>query len=128
MAFAGFTKQLAQQALLSATKDPPPAPAPAENPGAAMLSQIAAMQRPLKEEEELVVTWGSGGEKIRVAEIFLPSPQVAILSGTDANRGFTRVVAAVASLQLVCRVMKVPAGAKPLRVGLFTPKAKDSSG
>ena len=128
MALADLTKQLAQQALLSATKEPPPAAPQPDNPGGVMLAQIAAMQRPLKEDEELVVTFESGGEQIRLAEIFMASPQVAVLSGTDGNRGFTRVVAAVAALQLVCRVVKVQPGAKAARVGLFTPKPKDSNG
>jgi hypothetical protein len=75
-----------------------------------------------------VVHLVSGGEKIRVFEIFLPSPQVAVLSGVDANRAGARVVSAVAALQLVCRTAKVPAGSKPARVSLVTAKAKDSSG
>jgi len=54
-------------------------------------------------------------------------PTVAVLIGPDANRAVTRVVAAVASLQLVCKTAKVAAGAKAARVGLITPKAKDSS-
>ena len=130
MALVDLTKQLAQQAILSATKDPPPAPAapPADTAGAAILAQIAAMQRPLKEDEELVIHCQCAGETIRVMEIFLPSPQVAIITGADANRGLTRVVSPVAALQLLCRTGKVAAGAKPVRVGLFTPKPKDSNG
>jgi len=128
MALANITKQIAQQALLSATKEPPPAPIQPDAGGATILAQLAAMQRPLKEDEELIVQCQCGGETIRIAEIFLPSPQVAVLSGTDANRGFTRIVSAVAALQLVCRTVKVQSGTKPMRVGLFTPKPKDSSG
>ena len=133
MALADLTKQIAQQALLSATAPPKPKepstapPAPADNPGSMILGQIAAMQKQLKDDEELVVTFQQGAERIRVMEIFLASPGVAVLIGPDAQRSLTRVVAAVASLQLVCKTAKVAAGAKPARVGLITSKPKDSS-
>jgi hypothetical protein len=122
MALGELTKQIAQQAILSATDKPSPAP-PVEPAGAVILGQIAAMQKALKEDEELVVHLLSGGEKIRVFEIFLPSPQVAVLSGVDANRAGTRVVSAMAALQLVCRIAKVPAGAKPAKVNLVSSKS-----
>jgi hypothetical protein len=130
MALADLTKQLAQQAILSATsgpekKDAPP-PAPADHTGAVIFGEIQAMQRALKEDEELVVLFQSGVERIRVMELFLRSPQVAVLSGQDANRNLTRAIVPVVSLQLLCKTMKVAAGAKPLRVALITPK-KDST-
>jgi hypothetical protein len=50
------------------------------------------------------------------------------LSGLDAERNLTRVIAGVESLQLVCKVSKVQAGAKPARLALVTPKPKDSNG
>ena len=129
LAFADLTKQIAQQALLSATtpsKDPPAAPI--DSTGSVILGQIAAMQKQLKDDEELVVTLQQGAERIRVMEIFLASPNVAVLIGPDANRSLTRVVAAVTSLQLVCKTAKVAAGAKPARVGLIAAKSKDSGG
>jgi hypothetical protein len=130
MALGEFTKQIAQQALLSATapKETPAAPAQnAENAGAVMLAQIQAMQKALKDDEELVLHFYAGTERIRVMEIFLPSPGVAVLRGVDAERATARVVAAVDTLQLVVRVAKVPPGVKAARVGLITPKPKDSS-
>jgi hypothetical protein len=133
MALGELTKQIAQQALLSATaKDPAPASqqqsqSPAENASAIILGQINAMQKALKEDEELVVLFQSGAEKIRVMEVFLPSRQVAVLSGTDPERNLTRVISPVDSLQLVCKVMKVQPGAKPARVNLVVPKPKDSN-
>ena len=39
------------------------------------------MQKALKDDEELVVWFANAGEKLRVMEIFLPSPKVAVLSG-----------------------------------------------
>jgi hypothetical protein len=129
MALGEFTKQIAQQALLSATapKETPAAPAPPgpDNAGAVFLGQIHAMQRALKEDEELVLHFHAGNERIRVMEIFLPSPRVAVLSGFDAERGHARAIASVDSLQLVARVAKVAAGAKPSRIGLITPKPRD---
>ena len=125
MALVDLTKQLASQALQSAMQDPPPAQPSVDSPGAVILSQIGAMQKALKDDEELVIFLQSGAERIRVMEIFLPSPHVVVLTGIDPNRVVTRVVSAVAMLQLLVRTGKVQAGAKPARVNLVTPKSKD---
>ena len=124
MALANFTKQLAQQALLSATSPAkePAAPAQKESVCAVMLAQINAMQKALKEDEELVVLFHSGAEKIRVMEIFVPSWQVAVLKGFDADRNPARVVSPAERLQLICKVVKAPPGVKPARGGLIAPK------
>ena len=95
-----------------------------DNPGGVMLNQIGAMQKALKEDEELIIHLQNGEDKIRVMEIFLPSPQVAVLTGIDANRVLTRVVSAVSALQLVVRTGKAQAGAKAVRVNLVVPKGK----
>jgi hypothetical protein len=122
MAFVDITKQLAQQAIQSAIQDPPAAPA-TDNPGAVMLNQIGAMQKALKDDEELVIYLQSGVEKIRVMEIFLPSAQVAVLTGIDANRVIARVVSAVAALQLLVRTGKAQPGSKAVRINLVMPKS-----
>jgi hypothetical protein len=130
MALVDLTKQLAKEALLSATQDPKPAaPAapPADNLGAIVMGQIHSLQKSLKDDEELVVWFFSAGETLRVMEIFLPSPKLAVLSGHDADHSLTRVISPVEALQLVAKVKKVAAGAKPVRVGLVMPKAKDSN-
>ena len=128
MALGDLTKQIAQQALLSATtKEPPPPPQP-ENVSATILGQIAAMQKALKEDEELVVLFHDGVERIHVMEVFAPSREVVVLSGADRDRNRARVICAAASLQLTCKVIKVAPGAKPVRVGLINPKPKDSNG
>ncbi len=128
MALGEFTKQIAQQALLSATAAPKETPsAPVDATASAILAQIAAMQKPLKDDEELIVAFHQGPERIRVMEIFLPAPQVVVLIGLDANRALTRVVSSPAALQLICKTAKTAPGAKPIRVGLITQKPKDSS-
>jgi hypothetical protein len=124
MAFVDLTKQLAQQAIQSAMQEPSAAPA-GDNPGAVMLNQIGAMQKALKDDEELLVYLQSGAEKIRVMEIFLPSAQVVVLTGVDANRVMTRVVSAVAALQLVVRTGKAQPGSKAVRINLVMPKSKE---
>jgi hypothetical protein len=131
MALVELGKQLAQQAILSAASGPdkkeaPPAAA-TDHSAAIVFGEIQAMQRALKEDEELVVLFQSGVERIRVIEMFLRSPQVVVLSGQDAQRNLTRVITPVASLQLLCKTMKVAEGARPVRVSLITPKPKDST-
>jgi hypothetical protein len=121
MALGEFTKQIAQQAILSATSKEPAAPQQ-ENAGAMVLGQLSAMQKALKDDEELVVWFQNGAERLRVMEVFVPSRQIVVLSGHDAERNLTRVISAIESLQLVCKVMKVAAGTKPVRVGLIAPK------
>src|ERR1035441_8870687 len=126
MALAELTKQLAQQALLSATspaKEPAAAPAQKESVCAVILAQINAMQKALKEDEELVVLFENGTEKIRVMEIFVPSWQVAVLKGLDADRNPVRVVSPGERLLLICKVVKAPPGVKPARVGLIAPNS-----
>jgi hypothetical protein len=125
MALGDLTKQIAQQALLSATAPAPKeaaAPTAPEALSAVVLGQIGAMQKALKEDEELLVLVAIGADRIRVMEIFAPSRQMLVVSGTDQDRNWTRVISAVESLQLVCKVMKVAPGAKPTRVALVTPK------
>ena len=92
------------------------------------MGQIHSMQKALMDDEELVVWFSDAGGRLRVMEIFLPSPKLAILSGHDGDRNLTRVISPVDALQLVVKVMKVAAGSKPARVGLVMPKAKDSNG
>jgi len=130
MAFVDLTKQLAKEALLSAAaKEPASAPAqpPAENVGSIILGQLGAMQKALKEDEELVVWFENGSERVRVMDVIMPSWRLAVLSGLDADRNLTRVISPVETLQLVTKVMKLAAGAKATRVGLVMPKSKDSS-
>jgi hypothetical protein len=119
MALGDLTKQL----VLDAMRQPDQAPvADSGNVAATILGQLQAMQKALKEDQELVVLCNAGGETIRVLEFFLPSWQVAVLTGLDSGKGISRVISPVESMQLVCKVVK--AQAKPTRLNFITPKPK----
>lgn len=134
MALVNLTKQIAQQALLDSLrpadaaqvseslKTARPAAASGETIGAVILGQIQAMQKAVKEDEELVVLVHNGLETVRVLEIYIPSWNVAVLTGIDAERNLTRVIAPADNLQLICKVMKAQPGAKPVKVNLIAPK------
>ena len=124
MALSDLTKQFAEQAIRNVTTKAAAPPATVDNLGAAILGQIQAMQRALKDDEELVVSLTAGGVGLRVREFFCPSWQVAVVTGTDHDRNMTRVVLPVDTLQLVCRVVKAPPSAKPNRIGFVAPKAR----
>jgi hypothetical protein len=121
MALGDLTKQIAEQAIRNAV-NPPAAPPRPDNPGAAMLAQVQAMQKALKDDEELLVLFHAGSETVRVLEFYFPSWQVAVLTGIDADKSVTRVISPVEALQLVCKVAKAPAGATPARIKFVTPR------
>ncbi|HLY15570.1 MAG TPA: hypothetical protein VKR61_00030 [Bryobacteraceae bacterium] len=122
MPIGDLTKQLAEQAFRSATAPKAPDPPPRYNLGADLLAQVQAMQKALKEDEELQVLFHAGGETVRVYEFFLPSWHVAVLTGTGAGKSVTRAISPVESLQLVCKVTKTTAGGTPARIKFVTPK------
>ncbi len=100
------------------------AAAPGENLSATILAQIQAMQQACKEDQELVVLCNAGLETLRVMEFYAPSPQVLVMTGIDTGRNITRVISPIETVQLVCKVMSVQAGAKPARVNFKTAKPK----
>ena len=120
MALGDLTKQIAEQAIRNAV-NPPAAPPRPDNPGAAMLAQVQAMQKALKEDEELIVLYHAGGETMRVLEIFFPTWQVAVLSGIGGDKSTTRAISAVESLHLICKVAKTAPGAAPARLKFVAP-------
>ena len=102
MTIGSLGKTLANQAIES-TKNSvmdavrtPAAPKPAEpkpvaaapDTGAAIVAQIQAMQRPLKEDQELAVLFRAGDEMLRVNEIFVPNPR----SSGVRRRGFGKAM------------------------------------
>lgn len=121
MALGELTRQLAGQAIESALG--PSTPAQPEGVGSVIATQIQAMQKALKEEDELAVSFWTGSETIRVFEIFAPVWDVFILTGADSIRGLTRVVSPAASTQLVCKIQRVAPAAKPIRVNFKLPKS-----
>jgi hypothetical protein len=98
--------------------------AQAESPGAVILGQVQAMQRLLKDDQELVVSHESRTETLRVLEIFVPSVHVLVLAGMDDENHVTRVIVPAATLQLVCKVKNVLPGTAPVRVNILTPKPR----
>jgi hypothetical protein len=115
----GELTRLAQQAIK--TKDalrPGDQPPAAESVCATILGQVQAMQKALKDDEELAVYCGA----VRVMEFIVPTWQVMVLSGIDAEKNVARVVAAADTVQLVCKVIKAAGGAKPHRIAFVAPK------
>lgn len=125
MALGELTRQLAEQALRPKENPAAPAgPAPAENVAGTILGQVQAMQKALRDDEELAVLVHNGAETLRVQEVFAPSPHAVVLTGVDAERNLTRVVSHVEALRLVCKVLKVQPPAKPLRVAFISPRPR----
>ena len=128
MALGNLTKQLAEQAIAgtfrsSSTKEEPPA-VQTEDVCGTIMGEIQAMQKALKEDDELVVLFHAGSETLRVVEIFMRSRNVVVLTGYDAEKNVTRAVSSVEGLRLICKVVKAAAGAKPTRISFVVPKPK----
>jgi hypothetical protein len=142
MSIGAFTKQFAQQALKDQVKDvvdalrppdlasiaegltgaksaPPPADAPT---GMVILGQLQAMQKALKDDEELVLLCTVGLETLRVLEVFLPSWRVVVLTGIDTDKKVTRIISPLETLQFVCKPVPVQAPAAPARIRFIAPK------
>src|SRR6266542_4096309 len=80
MSLGDLTKQLAVQALSTPERPEKPAQTgPGETVGPTLLAQLQAMQKALKDDEELIILFRSGAETIVVREIYLPTWQVAVL-------------------------------------------------
>ncbi|HXE62719.1 MAG TPA: hypothetical protein VN519_04230 [Bryobacteraceae bacterium] len=130
-ALTGQVLDTAKNSMLDAVQGTPakpaaPAPAPAHQPaadnvGAVILGQLQGMQKSLKEDQELVVQMRAGDDLLRVTEIFIPSPQVLVLTGNDGQRRLTRIVAAASTLQLICKILPVTPGVQPVRLRILTP-------
>lgn len=130
MAFGELAKQLAGQAIGGPAKDmmdalegsARPAKTNDETVCQTIVGQLQAMQRALKDDQELVVTFHAGAETVRVLECFMPTWHVLVLSGLDREKNTTRVIAPVESVQLVCKTAKVQAPAKPARIAFVVPR------
>jgi hypothetical protein len=129
-ALTGQALDSAKNSMLDAIKGEPAkkpaAPAAASAPaqesiGGIILAQLQAMQKSLKEDQELVVQFRSGEEMLRIVEIFVPSPQVFVLAGNDGQQRLTRIVAPAATVQLICKVLRIAPGTLPVRLKIMTP-------
>jgi hypothetical protein len=107
---------------------PKPAPAPAPDTGSTILGQIQAMQRPLTEDQELLVTLRAGDEMLRVTEIYVPNTHVLVFAGTDGSGHVTRLISPVNAAQVICKIVRVTPGSTPVRVNILTPKAPPKPG
>ena len=128
MSLGELTKQFAEQAInkqvKSVTDSLRGAPEPVESSlGSVLLAQIQALQKSLKEEQELFVSVNIGQETLRVVEIYAASWAVWVLTAINGERHVVRVVAPAATLQLVCKVVKVAPDAMPAPVKCIPPKA-----
>ncbi|HTR39567.1 MAG TPA: hypothetical protein VMH80_27025 [Bryobacteraceae bacterium] len=135
MPLGNIAKQIAQQAIGNQVKEvlagqeaqvPGNIPAghEAESISGVILAELQAMQRAAKENEELVILLHNGIETLRVLEIFVPSPDVIVLAGLDAEKNVTRVVSSATALQLTCKVRKLEPEAKATAVRFLLPKPK----
>jgi hypothetical protein len=122
------TKKNVIDTVTGAPKPAPAAPAPAPAEPApvslanAIVGQIQAMQRPLKEDQELAVTVRAGGDSLRVTEVFVPGSDVLVFAGTDERGNITRVITPAATAHVVCKVLRISPGAAPSRVNVITPR------
>ncbi len=120
------TKKNVMDAIMSekpAEKPAPPPPQP-EPIGAVILNQLQAMQRALRDDQELLVSFAAGGETLRVFEIFVPSVHVFVLAGVDAAQNVTRIVIPAEEAQLLCKIVKVAPDASAVRVTVRSPRPK----
>jgi hypothetical protein len=125
MALVDLTRQIAAQTLGNSVKDildpeKPGAPVQPEKLHAIILGQIQAMQKALKEDQELVILLNTAAGSFRILEIYVPSQQLFVLTGIDADKNVTRILSPVASTQLVCKTMKV---AQPILVKIVVSKS-----
>ena len=80
------------------------------------------MQKPLKDDEELVVLYQNGTEKIRVFELAAVSRQVALLTGPDHQNNRRESWRLSRPCNSICKIYKVARGSKAIRVNLTPPK------
>lgn len=97
---------------------------PASSVAATIAAEVQAMQKALKESEELVIVCATSVTTLRILDIYVPSPDLLVLTGIDPDKTVTRIIAAAATIQLACKPMPVLSGAKPVRVRVILPKTK----
>jgi len=126
MALGEITKQLAKQALTDQVADilepkqaKPPGP---ENLPMAIIGQMQAMQKACKEDQDLIAFCQAGGESIRIVEVYVPTPQLLVITGFDPRNNLTRVISPATSTEVVCKIVKLQPGATQSKIKFITPK------
>ncbi len=85
----------------------PDAPPTADNYLEAMRAQLAAMAKRLKDDEDLVVYFSGGGERMRVFDVESDSSSVVLLHGLDSDGSRTTALVHASSLQFFCKFAKL---------------------
>jgi hypothetical protein len=124
-----FTKAFAKEAigkqvdefLNPAEQQPAPPPSP-DNLAAILMGEVQAMQKALKDDQELLVLCSAGGEQVRVLDIFAPSPKVLVVTGLNNDKALTRIISPADAVQLVVRPVPAATPGKPSRIRFITPK------
>jgi hypothetical protein len=101
-----------------------PKPAAVIDIGAIILGQIQAMQRPLRDDQELQVSLAAAHDVLRVNEVFVPHQAVIVFSGVDHLGNVTRVILPADQVQLVCKIVPVTPGNIARRVNIIPPKPR----
>jgi len=110
------------------TKAKPAPVAPVvQDTGALILGQLQAMQRPLREDQELQVWLRAAHEVLRVNEVFVPNSALLVFAGVDNQGNVTRVILPADQTQLVCKIVAVAPGALAKRVNVITPKPRQDA-
>jgi hypothetical protein len=130
------TKASVLDAVMPDTKKPEPPKAAESKPlpsaaldtGSAIIQQIQAMQRPLKDDQELAVLFRAGDDTLRVSEIIVPNLEVLVFAGLDQQGNITRVITPPNAAQVVCKIRKVSPGSTALRVNILTPRPQPKPG
>ena len=127
MSIVNLTKQLAQETISKQLKNVvDPASEKVEKVelgfGELLISQLQNMQKSVKEDQELHVTCVAGKESLRLLEVYVPAWPLLVITGANAEKNIVRLVTHADAAQFVCKVVKVPADAKPARISWILPK------
>ena len=95
--------------------------------GSIITGQIQAMQRPLRDDQELQVSVSTAHEVLRINEIFVPNSAVLVFSGLDSLGNITRILTPADQVQLVCKIVNLPAGTPAKRVNVLTPRPRNEA-
>jgi len=93
----------------------------AESVQAALVGHIRQLQMGLEEDQQLLVCYETGFERIQVLQIVLPNHHTVILNGVDAEGNPASLIATLNNVRITCKVMRVPPPNKPYRIGFTIP-------